>query len=145
MNPIPQRYNKERHDYGTTQEERLKPLLEAIVGESLTKTAKFYDVIDFSSQSYILELKSRSTKYHPADFPEWLLPSCKGEEASKHPNKKFIIAYYWETTDEIYILEYDETLFKTFRRAIPSWHKEQQEHYYISSQEFSLVEFVEAV
>ena len=137
------RYNKKRHDYGTKWEQKLQPLLEAFVGEPLTKTRHLYDIMDFVSKSYFVELKCRSKKYHPADFQTWLLPSCKGKEAAKHPDKITIFFYYWETTDELYLIEYNDPLFQTFHREVPSWHLEKQEHYYVPTEEFSLIEFVE--
>lgn len=137
------RYNKQRHDFGTQQEERLKSLLEAFCGEPLTKTRHLYDIMDFESESFWIELKSRTKKYHPDDFSTWLLPSCKGDEASKNKNKKTLFFYYWQVTDDLYVLEYDEVLFTTFVRQIPSWHKEQQEHFYIPAEEFSLIQWVE--
>ena len=97
--------------------------------------------MDFESPTYFVELKSRSPKYHPADFEGWLLPCCKGEEAKKNKHKKTLFFYYWQITNELYVLEYDEKLFEGFEREVPSWHKEKQEHYYVPASEFSLVVF----
>lgn len=135
------RYNKKRHDYGIKKEELLKPLLEAFCEEPLTKTGKFYDVMDFVSDSYYVELKSRTEQYRPEDYDTWLLPCCKGTEAKKNSHKRTLFFYYFSSTKELYVLEYDEKLFATFKREVPSWHKEKQEHYYIPSSEFSLIVF----
>lgn len=138
------RYNHQRHQYGITQEQKLKPLLEAFVGETLTKTRHRYDIMDFVSDSFLVELKSRSLRYHPDDFSTWLLPVCKGEEAKKNKNKTVLFFYHWATTDQIFVLEYNQDLFATFHKEIPEWHLEKQEHYFVPATEFSLVEFIES-
>lgn len=134
------RYNAKTHNYGIDKERKLKPLLEAVVGESLTKTRHLYDIMDFESESFLVELKSRTEQYHPADFTTWLLPTCKGEEAKKNKHKQSLFFYYWAITDELYMIEYDEKLFETFNKSIPTWHKEKQEHYWVPASEFSFVQ-----
>lgn len=139
--PKPTRYNHSRYTFGSALENKLKPLLEQILGETLTKTREFYDMLDFESESYFVELKSRTKQYYPSDFNTWLLPVCKGEEANRKNHKKTFYFYYWSSTDEIYLLEYDNDLFNTFHQEIPYWHLEQQNHYWIPCSEWSLVVF----
>jgi hypothetical protein len=80
-----QRYNKERHDFGKQGEEVVLPLVEMIIGESLTATEKFYDTMDAESENYWVEIKTRSKRYHwEDDFIQkegWLIPACKIKRA----------------------------------------------------------------
>lgn len=133
------RFNKSRYDFGVSHEKRLKPILEQILGESLVKTRHLYDVMDFESKSYFVELKSRSPEYWPSDFPTWLIPSCKEAEAKRNSHKKTIFFYYWVSTDDLYRLDYDETVFKPYKREVPSWHLEKQEQMYCKKDDFHLV------
>lgn len=133
------RYNKDRHEFGILHEVRLKPLIEQIIGEPLTKTKHFYNVMDYESPSYFIELKSRSQKYHPDNFPTWLIPSCKEQEAKKNKHKKTIFFYYWLAVDELYRLDYDPSLFESYHREIPWFHRERQEHIYCDKDDFQLV------
>ena len=99
--------------------------------------------MDFTSPSYFVELKTRSSTYHPTDYSTWLLPSCKGTEAEKNAanQKKTVFFYYWATTQELYLLEYEKTLFDSFHKDIPPWHADHQEHFYVPASDFSLVVF----
>lgn len=116
--------------FGLTREDRLKPVLERNVGEPLTKTAQRYDIFDFTSPSYLVELKCRSDAYTPDSFRTWLMPVCKGREASTS-QKLTRFFYYFNSTNELFTLDYDKELFDTFTREVPEWHPDHQEHYYI--------------
>lgn len=136
------RFNPARHAYGTKWEQTLKPLLETVLEEPLTKTKQTYDLMDFTSDSFFVELKCRSPIYHPEDFKTWVIPSCKIREASKHPDKKTIFFYYFSSTDQLFMIEYNEEIFNTFTQAVPSWHADKQEHHFCPAEEFTYVEFV---
>lgn len=137
----PRRYNQERHEYGTKKETELQALLEAFTGEPMTKTRHLYDIIDFESASFCVELKSRKEHYHPSSFRTWLLPACKADLA-RRTAKTSLFFYWWDSTKELYVIEYDPALFATYERGIPEWHAERQEHLWIPASDFSLVQFV---
>jgi hypothetical protein len=133
------RYNKLRHEYGLLKEKELKALLEAVCREPLTKISHRYSIIDFESPSFYVELKSRTPKYRPETLKSWLLPTCKAKEAKKRNDKQSLFFYYWSATDQLFVLEYNEELFATFPKEIPDWHQDQQEHYYIPSEHWTLI------
>ena len=133
------RFNKVRYDFGASHEKKLKPLLEQLLNEKLVKTRHLYDVMDFESESYFVELKSRSPEYYPAHFDTWYIPTCKGIEAWKNKHKKTVFFYYWTSTEDLYRLDFDVKKFKKYHRDVPSWHLEQQEQMYCKASDFTLV------
>lgn len=117
------RYNKTRHEYGTNKEKELKPFLEKIVGEEFRDAEKLYSIFDWETDSFLVELKSRTPQYSHDQFSEWLLPSCK---ADFQTTKQKIFFYYYEKSHKLYRLDYNPALFKTFKRGVP--YGSAQEH-----------------
>lgn len=140
------RYNKERHDFGKLGEEEVLPLVELVLGESLTPTEKFYDTMDAVSENYWVEIKTRSTKYHWEDKviadEGWLIPACKIKRALAETTKKVCFYYYWRRDKSLWELEFSPEKIEGLEPSVPWWHQQKQLHYYIPQQRWTMIEFV---
>ena len=142
------RYNKARHDFGKKGEAEALPLIELVIGETLTPTEKFYDTMDAVSDNYWVEIKTRSSKYHHEDAfivrEGWLVPACKIERAKQEAasGKKTNFYYYWKSDNSLWELEWDESKTADLTPSVPSWHADKQLHYYIPQDRWVLVVFV---
>lgn len=138
----PSRYNKERHDYGTANQRTLIPFLESYLGERIAETTAFYDTIDGKTASYDIEIKSRKPNYSYKDFyimrDGWLLPACKIEHARKS-KRPFLCFYYWLCDKSVWVFEFSEEAMEGLEPFVPSWHKEQQLHYNIPFNRWTLI------
>ena len=142
-----QRYNKERHDFGKQGEGLVLPMVEMIIGESLTPTEKFYDTMDAESDNYWVEIKTRSKTYHwEDDFIQkegWLIPACKIQRALAETEKKVCFYYFWKSDSTLWELEFTPDKIVGLEPRVPGWHKEKQLHYYIPQERWTLIEFQE--
>jgi len=131
------------HTFGWSKETCLKERIEAHLNEPITKTNSRYDTFDFTSDSYVIELKSRRGKDKNrkpvvySTYPDWLVPCSKTINLEE---KDIIFFYYFEGDDSLWFLKYDYNLFETFPREIPFWHPTSQEHFYIPREYFTRVE-----
>jgi hypothetical protein len=136
------RFNKERWEFGKASEKEIKPFLESIIGEPLIPTSKFYDTMDFESESYLIELKTRSNKYHwdsPVILKEgWLLPECKIDRAKKE-TKKVLFFYFWASDQSLWTLEYSPEVFADLKPKIPFWNPDRQPHFYVPQDEWTRI------
>lgn len=134
MNPSPNRFNKERWDYGKASFDLLCPILEYYLDEPLEQTKRFYDVLDARTKTWDIEVKSRTPKYHwEQDYimrEGWLIPSCKVEFAKKS-DRPFLFFYWWRSDNSLWEWEFDANALKGLTPIVPSWHKDRQEHYYL--------------
>lgn len=119
------RYNKARHEYGTTKEKQLKPFLEQIVGEQFRDAEALYSIFDWETDSYLVELKARTAQYKPEQFGDWLLPCCKGDFKTSKQKRFF---YFWDGANELYELNKDFD-FTSCKKGVP--YGTSQEHYFV--------------
>jgi len=138
------RFNKERHDFGLLGESVVLPLVEQIIGEPILKTSSVYDTVDGESENYLIEIKTRTSRYHWTDAlieqEGWLIPACKIERAQTS-TKKVCFYYYWTADKSLWELEYSPDVFAQLTPTIPPWHADHQRHYYVKRNEWTLIEF----
>lgn len=136
------RFNRERWEFGKASEKELKPFLEMILNESLIPTSKFYDTIDFESESYLIELKTRTPKYNwdnPLIQREgWLIPTAKIDRAKKE-QKKVLFFYFWTADQSLWSLEYSPEVFADLKPKIPFFHPDKQPHFYVLQDEWTRI------
>lgn len=133
MFPSASRYNKARHDYGIANQTALVPFLESYLKEQITQTTKFYDTIDGQTATKDIEIKSRTPNYHynlAFMKPGWLVPACKIRHA-KTSGRPFHCFYYWKADESVWEFIYSEEAMWGLKPFIPSWHRDEQEHYLI--------------
>ena len=126
-----------RGPFGLHYEKVLKPTIEKLIGEPITKTEVGTDTMDFYSEHYFVELKTRSDIYHPSQWfikrDGWLLPYCKmvraREEAKK--GKRCIFFYFWTAGKTLWRWDYNEEELATCKADYPEWHRDQQRQVYI--------------
>ena len=122
----------------------VKPLVEKVLDQPLTVTQFFYDTMDLEGSDCFVEIKTRTEKYHWEDEKiereGWLIPACKIERAQKE-QKKCYFYYYWRSDKSLWELEYCPELFQDLNPVIPWWHKDQQRHYYVPRERWTLIEF----
>jgi len=145
MNPI--RFNKERWEFGKQGEKIVLPLVQLVIGETLTPTEKFYDTMDAVSENYWIEIKCRRPNYHYTDKiilkEGWLIPACKIERAVRETaaGKKVCFYYYWTSDCTLWELEFKEETFADLEPSVPWWHAQKQSHYYVPQERWTLLEF----
>lgn len=125
------------HEFGFRLEQQLKTRLEEALAEPIIKTSTRFAQMDFLGANYFAELKCRQKPVKPGTYSTWLLPYCK---KPKELNRETVYFYYFEADDSLWYLFYDKDQFESFERAIPHWHKTQQEHYYIPAEAWSKLE-----
>ena len=134
MNPNPNRFNKERWDYGKQSFTLVCPIIEEYLEEPLIETKMFYEIMDAKTETYDIEVKSRTPKYHWKDEyimrDGWLLPKCKIDYAKKS-QRPFLFFYWWRRDNSLWEWEFNLEDLKGLEPFVPPWHKEKQEHYYI--------------
>lgn len=124
----------ELHTFGWGVEQAIQPVLESILGETLQKTARRYDAVDFVSASYQVELKSRRAKDKKGalvtskSFPDWLLPASK-IRAAERSHLRTVIFYYYEGDQTLWMLFVDEQDWSEIPCRIPWFHTDK--HYYV--------------
>lgn len=100
-------YNIEK-EFGINSENKNIKTLSTFFKQDFIKTSKFHP-IDFISDTHYLEIKSRTISY--SKYPTTLFPMNKIEYIKKFPRPAIIVFIF---TDNIYYINYDEELFKTF-------------------------------
>lgn len=120
-----------KHTFGWNLETTLKPIIEMLLQEELTKTEGRYDSIDFTSPNRYVELKGRR-KYNdknieqtPDSFKTWVVPADKVEGY----NKPVTILYYWDYDRTLWRCDYDKEVWDTFVCGEPMW--TSQIHYFV--------------
>lgn len=99
------------HAFGWAKEEELRPKLEELFGEPLTKFDKRFASHDFETSDYLIELKSRRPPTTEDTYPDYFVPACKFQNLSKD----LICFYYFEQTKSLYYIIYDEEQFKSYK------------------------------
>lgn len=131
------------HHFGFAKELELQPRIEAALEQSVKKNAPRYHQFDYESDSWYIELKSRraTDKYNrpllPSSNNTWLLPTSK---KPKKTDKDTVFFYYFEADHSLWYLTYDEELFDTFQTDCPGWHPQQQEHWFVPAECWTLLE-----
>ena len=133
----------EKHTFGWRMEEELKPILDTELGDTLIKTERRWDAVDFVGHTYRAELKSRrkfdkfkrlvTSKTHS----DWLVPKSKIDASSKD-DKRLCLFYYFEGDNTLWKLWIDEVDWTKIRLQIPDWHTEY--HYYVPDELWARVE-----
>lgn len=129
----PSRYNKERHDYGISQQTAILPFLQSYLGETITQTTAFYDTIDGKTATRDIEIKSRTPNYHyTQSFMKsgWLIPACKIQHARKS-GRPFVCFYHWKSDESVWEFVFSEEAMEGLESFVPPWHKEQQPHFLV--------------
>jgi hypothetical protein len=128
------RFNAARHAFGKLGEAELLPLIETLLDEKLTCTEKLYDTMDAENENYLIEIKTRTARYHWDDSfikkDGWLLPQAKIERAAKE-KRKVLFYYYWKKDNSLFVLEYAPEVFADLTPRVPSFHADKQMHYFI--------------
>lgn len=133
----------ELHTWGWELEERLRPVLEMYLGESLVKTARRFDAVDFVSGKYSVELKSRRANAKSgysvtsSTYGEWLVPATK-ILAAEHSPRRTAIFYYFEGDDSLWRIWADEIDWTGVSCRTPWWHTER--HFYVPANFWTRVE-----
>lgn len=96
--------------YGLSQEnEVLNILKDHFKIPNLRKTVNIYSTMDFTSEDYEFELKSRKFEYNK--YPTTIIGDNKIQYAATHHKT---IIFVFKFTDGIYFIKYDKNLFKDF-------------------------------
>lgn len=105
-----------RHTFGWAQEKLLQPVIEKILGRSMTKTTQRFAKFDWDTEGLNVELKSRTCS--SGAYDTWLLPACKAEKADK-TDKQTVFFYYFDGDKSLWMLYYSKALFDTFEKSVP--------------------------
>ena len=124
----------ELHEFGWRIESALQPILEDHLGETLVKTERRYDAIDFLGERYQVELKARRSRDKSGrlvkhdSYSEWLLPASKVNAAAKSPLRTTIF-YYFEGDETLWQIWTDEIDWSKVTCKTPFFHTDR--HYYV--------------
>ena len=121
-----------RNRFGKEKEIELLEKVQNNLGENINLETNQYSIKDYNSNKYNIELKSRRF-YNSDKYSEWLIPSCKFQDASK----PLVIYYYWDGDKTLWRYDYnpeDVIHFKKRKSPISS-----QDHYDIPKSFFTLV------
>lgn len=133
--------------YGTEAEQKLIPILSAIVGEPLKKTSATFDCMDLVGRSSFSELKRRTPDWFYTDAKikkeGWLMPSCKvirgWEELSK--GKRVFFFYLWSKDKSLWMYEMRDGDFnKKDDYVIPKGHYDNQLHVTIPQEKWRRID-----
>jgi hypothetical protein len=119
--------------FGLSWEKELMPLCAKVLNEEFVKTSYEYDTMDFQGKDCWAELKVRGPSYYPCQFQSWLLPYCKIQRAMTEEKQVFYF-YYWTSTKQLFVIEYNKELFDTFRVDCPEWKQDKQIQIWVPSQ-----------
>lgn len=122
-----------KQEFGKACEDALKPVLERILGEELTPTRYTFDTRDYESDSFDVELKSRTRFHTPMMYETWLVPCSKVEGK----NKRVVIFYYWAYNRSLYRCDFDEETWSSFEKSTGPC--TSQLHYWVPSSSWTLV------
>lgn len=130
--------------FGLSWEKELMPLCSQVLSEELIKTESEYDTMDFVSGNCWTELKVRGPWYYPQQFPTWLIPYCKIQRAMKEVKEKQVFFfYYWTSTKQLFVIEYDRKLFEQFLVDVPEWNRAKQLQVYIPRELWQEIEIID--
>lgn len=133
----------ERIAYGLRYESVLLPILTKFLGDTITKTKYCYSLLDFVGIRTLSELKVRTSLYHYLDEcmkEGWLIPACKILEAWRECDSKEIWFFYlWEQDGSLFALKFDPEYFETLVPRTPSWHQDNQLHYYVPMERWTKI------
>lgn len=130
----------EKHLWGWELEVKLKPIMEFILAEEMTKTDLRFDEIDFITDERYVELKGRpkisdkgklQTRHM---FQGWVVPADKVQ----FKDKPVTVFYYWDADQTLWRCDYDKEDWDTFNKGIPPW-KSSQIHYWVPQDRWTLV------
>ena len=99
------------HTFGWRLEERLKPKLDELFGESVKKIEGRYSTYDFETSDYFIELKSRRAPVTEDTYVDWLVPACK----FKCADKLVVCFYYFEATQSLYYIIFCPSQFSRYK------------------------------
>lgn len=130
-----------RHAFGWRLEGVLKPYLEDILEEPLTKSGNRFDTVDFRGTYWTVELKSRpavsekGVRQNSCSYDTWYLPTSK-ETLVSTSDGELVFFYYWQGDNSLWFIKYDKDLFDTFKRERLWFHPTKQEHWYVPKSAF---------
>ena len=124
-------YTEEQYNFGKQKETELLPVIEKALGESVIPTVNRYNKVDFVSENYNIEVKSR-TGYSTA-FNTWLVPVNK----FKDQTKKLAIIYHWSKDNSNWLYIFDPNDVNAF--IVGEGPNSRQEHYNIPKHFFNLI------
>jgi len=131
-----------RLPYGLEGQRIVKPLIENHIGEPIVFTSATYDTMDAESDSYWIEIKRRTEKYHwaqPKILKEGILiPACKIRRAQTE-KKSVRFYYYWDSDESLWYWDYNEKDLEGLKPRVPAFHVDKQEHYYLPQRVWSSV------
>ena len=90
-----------RHLFGKRQEDILLEQIQKNIGEILTQTKSKTAIYDYTTDSYNIELKSRT--YKSTAFDTWLISCSKFEDVTK----KIVIYYYWSRDNTLWRYDFN--------------------------------------
>ena len=134
----------ELHTWGWKMETSLQPVLEDHLGESLVKTARRYDSVDFLGSRYQVELKCRRAKDKYGNrvvndtYGDWLVPETKIVAAKRNTQMRSTIFYYFEGDETLWQIWVDEIDWSKIPCFVPGHHTEY--HYHIPRELWTKVE-----
>lgn len=103
-----------KHIYGWNKEVELMPRLQELFGESLIKTTDRFNKHDWTTENYLIDLKTRLPPTTENTYDTWDTPVCKFLEST---DKEIICFYYFEQSDNLFYIIYDAELFATYKRV----------------------------
>jgi hypothetical protein len=133
------------HVFGWAKEVVLQPILEAIVEEPLTKTARRYDTVDFEGATCCVELKCRNAydkngrSVTSESHDTWLMPASKIDYAEAN-DKKVYLFYYFDGDKTLWMIEYNKGMFSHLESVRPIWHSQRSLHYYVPKEMWTLLD-----
>ena len=122
-----------RHKFGKEKEVELLERLQNNLGEPISPTEERFDLKDYISEKYNIELKSR--RYYKSDkYTHWLVPTSKFQDTSK----PLVIYYFWDGDQTLWRYDYNPEDVVNWKKA-PS-PISRQEHYWIDKKYFRKIE-----
>ena len=124
-------YNKEKAAYGKKNEDIIQHFLPLIYGEAFRHTTAEKDELDFVSENYWVELKTRKPTYSWCDDvikrEGFLMPHCKLIRAlNERRATKFL--YYWKKDHSLWEWSFTEDAAKSLKPFVPHFHYTKQVH-----------------
>jgi len=135
----------QRSRFGLPYEKLLQPVLESILQTTLHHTDSPTDTMDFWSDKYFVEVKTRTDNYHyTQSFIQkdgWILPFCKMIRAKQETagGKKVVFFYYWTADKSLWRWDYDESILSSCKTEIPFWHRDKQQQIFIPENHWTRV------
>lgn len=137
-------YCQERKQQGLIGEEIVKEILENYYTETLYKTEKINDTLDFFTGERYVEVKRRLAPYCSTDkyFEEGaLLPFCKFVRALEE-NKPVFFYYYFDADQTLWELEFNPDFLVLFKPFVPRGSSTRQPHITIPKKYWKQIHYV---